>query len=484
MKRFFLAAMLLLSLHLCASAQTDSTALDTIRDRYYRYYYYSWYDTCPRFYDSTFQMGIYNTGFYQIANHLITVNNLYTPHPITVSGLAALVIREEDMPPVGSHEMYYDIDHGWLPEYLSLWQIANYEKHLVGDSLRFDTVTPKIMKLPVNGVSGDSITCLAFEVLFDKPVVVDSTFLIGGTGHSNNHIWDDYGTDWIYNKRLWYAHLTECRYRSGNCDGHCPSQAPVSELSPLNSFLPDYFRDYFWGPFFAIVDFDSITVHSNDSLMGSTAGTGRYSDRTDVTIRAIPEPGFYFRRWNDSVTLNPRTVHLTCDTAFTAFFTDETPLYVDAYPDRAFHGSVSGGGIYWPGDSVTLSATPYEHYRFTAWHDGDTSNPRRFVITQDSSFTAFFEWIQNSIDSPENASPLFSVSPNPARSSVSVSLANPADPGCSLSLRDASGHEVRTLPLPAGSSHTTLSVKNLPVGPYFITLTTPDNSSTLKLILQ
>ena len=83
MKRLFLAAMLLLSLHLCASAQTDSTALDTIRDRYhyYYYYYYSWYDTCPRFYDSNFHIDITLAVRYnQPSHHLVLVNIYYAPH--------------------------------------------------------------------------------------------------------------------------------------------------------------------------------------------------------------------------------------------------------------------------------------------------------------------------------------------------------------------------------------------------------------------
>ena len=95
MKRLFLAAMLLLSLHLCASAQTDSTALDTIRDRYHHYYYYySWYDTCPRFYDSTFHVDITLAVRYnQPSHHLVSVN--ITTHPIAATGLAALVLSTD-----------------------------------------------------------------------------------------------------------------------------------------------------------------------------------------------------------------------------------------------------------------------------------------------------------------------------------------------------------------------------------------------------
>lgn len=39
---------------------------------------------------------------------------------------------------------------------------------------------------------------------------------------------------------------------------------------------------------------------------------------------------------------------------------------------------------------VTMTAVPNEHYYFSQWSDGNTSNPRTFVLTQDTTFTAIF----------------------------------------------------------------------------------------------
>lgn len=42
-------------------------------------------------------------------------------------------------------------------------------------------------------------------------------------------------------------------------------------------------------------------------------------------------------------------------------------------------------------DTAVFQAIPDTLYRFTHWSDGDTSNPRTLVLTQDTSFTAYFE---------------------------------------------------------------------------------------------
>ncbi len=54
------------------------------------------------------------------------------------------------------------------------------------------------------------------------------------------------------------------------------------------------------------------------------------------------------------------------------------------------YGSVYGGGTYDEGSTATISATPYEGYRFVQWNDGNTENPRSITVTSDSTFVANF----------------------------------------------------------------------------------------------
>lgn len=54
-------------------------------------------------------------------------------------------------------------------------------------------------------------------------------------------------------------------------------------------------------------------------------------------------------------------------------------------------GTVTGGGTYESGKTVTLTATPNTGYRFVKWSDGNTSATRTITVTADATYTATFE---------------------------------------------------------------------------------------------
>ena len=60
-----------------------------------------------------------------------------------------------------------------------------------------------------------------------------------------------------------------------------------------------------------------------------------------------------------------------------------------ALVNNSAYGSVRGGG-HQKSENVTLTASPKYGYHFTQWSDGNTENPRSFVLTQDTTFTAEF----------------------------------------------------------------------------------------------
>lgn len=53
-------------------------------------------------------------------------------------------------------------------------------------------------------------------------------------------------------------------------------------------------------------------------------------------------------------------------------------------------GTVSGGGKYAMDETVTLTATPKEGYKFVDWNDGNTNNPRIITVTGDAEYVANF----------------------------------------------------------------------------------------------
>ncbi len=61
--------------------------------------------------------------------------------------------------------------------------------------------------------------------------------------------------------------------------------------------------------------------------------------------------------------------------------------------NNSSYGYVSGGGVYEEGTEVTLTATAYSGYKFVEWSDGETNNSRIITVTQDESYTAYFEQV-------------------------------------------------------------------------------------------
>lgn len=70
---------------------------------------------------------------------------------------------------------------------------------------------------------------------------------------------------------------------------------------------------------------------------------------------------------------------------------------IEATPNNASYGTVTGSGDYTSGQTVTLTATPADGYEFVSWRVGRTvvssDNPWSFEAEEDASYTAFFRLI-------------------------------------------------------------------------------------------
>ena len=121
--------------------------------------------------------------------------------------------------------------------------------------------------------------------------------------------------------------------------------------------------------------------------MGTASITTQPSCDSPAVIVANANYGYHFLQWNDGNIDNPRTVTLTQDTSFTAYFApNQYTLTVTA----GEHGTTSGSGTYNYGDIITIRAYPEEHYHFTRWNDNNTDNPRQYRIEENKTLTAFF----------------------------------------------------------------------------------------------
>ena len=70
--------------------------------------------------------------------------------------------------------------------------------------------------------------------------------------------------------------------------------------------------------------------------------------------------------------------------------TTPVPYTITAIPADPSMGTVTGGGTYAAGSTVTLLATANPGYHFVQWQDGDTQNPRTVTVTGDSTYIATF----------------------------------------------------------------------------------------------
>ena len=158
-----------------------------------------------------------------------------------------------------------------------------------------------------------------------------------------------------------------------------------------------------------VVNNSYITVHANDSTMGSVSGTGLYGYNAPVTLTATAYSGYHFLRWSDGNTQNPRYLAAVRDSSFTAIFVSNvsTITVANANPDM---GNVSGSGVYYYQNLVSLTATANYGYHFVQWNDGNTQNPRTIIVSQDSAFTAFFALNTYSIVATSNSTTMGSVS--------------------------------------------------------------------------
>ena len=274
----------------------------------------------------------------------------------------------------------------------------------------------------------------------------------------------------------------------------------------------------------------SILVLSNATGRGLVSGSGEFLQGTPVQIAALPKPGYHFTRWQDNNTDNPRTIVLTANLSYTAYFdrnsaasaskdiivhdtvyihdttwidipdtllitlhdttllpTDyrdtlwldlDTTYYLDTIPrytlsvlaDPAeLSEYVAGSGFFHMGAEVSLGAIGGEGRTFDHWSDGSRENPHTITIDGHRSITAHFTL--TGIDSP--AAAVWMAWSRDGR--IIVSGAN----GQPVTIYDALGRQVYGDMQPASGSQQVTPV--LPTGLYLVKV---GNANAAKVVVR
>ena len=134
----------------------------------------------------------------------------------------------------------------------------------------------------------------------------------------------------------------------------------------------------------------TIMATSANSTMGSVTGGGTYAAGSTVTLTATPTINNHFTHWDDGNTSNPRVITVTGNASYIAYFAiNQYQVTVDC--NNSSMGTVTGGGTYDYGTTVSIQAIPNSGYEFQKWYDGNTDNPRSITVLGNVTYTAIFQ---------------------------------------------------------------------------------------------
>ena len=146
--------------------------------------------------------------------------------------------------------------------------------------------------------------------------------------------------------------------------------------------------------------FVSATAYPTGS--GTVTGGGLYLKGASVTLTATPAQGYRFASWLKDGLLaglsTPYTISVTDHVSITAQFEPDT-FSIAAMPNPAEGGKVTGSGEYMRNETVTLTATANEGYRFLGWYEENSETPvsadavYMFSADADKTLNARFELI-------------------------------------------------------------------------------------------
>lgn len=147
----------------------------------------------------------------------------------------------------------------------------------------------------------------------------------------------------------------------------------------------------------------SAKVKAGQESWGTAEMTGMVNDGAflegdKIELFAQPYSDYYFAKWDDENTDNPREFTVgTEDKVFTAVFEEKNEYFVETSSNNDLWGSATikyygASADIHENEEITLIAQPVSgFFRFVKWSDENTDNPRKWVVTQPNVFEAIFE---------------------------------------------------------------------------------------------
>lgn len=136
----------------------------------------------------------------------------------------------------------------------------------------------------------------------------------------------------------------------------------------------------------------TLTVESNNESWGmAEIQQANACASSTAIIKANANSGYRFVQWNDGNTYNPRTITVSEDVTYTAYFEANPIQYtITVVSNDTVMGSVTGSGTYDDGEVTTITATANAGYHFVQWQEGNTDAIRTITVTAGKTYTAYF----------------------------------------------------------------------------------------------
>ena len=394
MKKLMLIVLLAVLLPAALHAQ-----LDTVQWKYRNYHYSPWYDTLPEFFDTS------NVHYYadeygpvlvlgptssEASFNRIRVMPQHVDRPTFVLGAAVAVPTDTLVASVTRYLWH-------LPEYVYLFQKMK-DSIVLCDSARWDSITPKVMKIALNADTArwGFGHAYVYEAMFSNPVSVDSTFYL--VSSDNGRYAPGAGTYYAYQYLPVVTATINYLLSGGAGVSWCP--------------MPPWYRPMIWDPrtgewspydwvqtspsfgsYFPIVDYVDLIVTAADTAMGTAGPVALVSRNSTQIITATPKRGYEFSHWQDGDTGMMRYVVVSQDTeCYTAYFTAKEPYHVVGLSNDEMMGYVTvDDTVYYQGDTATVEAFVRDvRYKFVGWENGNTEARRKILVNGDTSVTAYF----------------------------------------------------------------------------------------------